>query len=60
MEEKKYKEAEEFLIRALEREREEGIEVYSFSICNELCLIYIKLGKINLAIKYYYLTKQNI
>lgn len=58
MEEKKYKEAEEFLIRALEREREEGIEVYSFSICNELCLIYIKLGKINLAIKYYYLTKQ--
>lgn len=58
MEEKKYKEAEEFLLRALEREREEGIDVYSFSICNQLCLIYIKLGKINLAIKYYYLTRQ--
>lgn len=56
--EKKYKKAEDYLLRALEREREEGIEAYSFNICNELCLIYIKLGKINLAIKYYYLTKQ--
>lgn len=56
--EKKYKEAEEYLLRALEREREEGFEVYSFRICNELCLLYIKSGKINLAIKYYYLTKQ--
>ncbi|WP_242954068.1 diguanylate cyclase [Clostridium puniceum] len=55
---KKYKEAEEYLLRALEREREEGLEVYSFKICNQLCLLYIKLGKINLAIKYYYLTKQ--
>ena len=56
--EKKYEYAEEYLLRALEREREEGIDVYSFNICNELCLLYIKLGKINLAIKYYYLTKQ--
>ena len=56
--EKKYIEAEEYLLRALEREREEGIDSYSFSICNELCLLYIRLGKINLAVKYYYLTKQ--
>jgi len=56
--EKKYKESEEYLLKALEREREEGVDVYSFRICNELCLLYIKLGKLNLAIKYYYLTKQ--
>jgi len=56
--EKKYGEAEEYLLRALEREREEGIDVYYCNICNELCLLYIKLGKTNLAIKYYYLTKQ--
>lgn len=56
--EKKYKESEEYLLKALEREREEGLDAYSFNICNELCLLYIKLGKINLAIKYYYLTKQ--
>lgn len=56
--EKKYGEAEKYLLRALEREREEGIDIYSFNVCNELCLLYIKLGKINLAIKYYYFTKQ--
>ena len=56
--EKRYKEAEEYLLRALEREREEGIDSYSFSICSEFCLLYIRLGKMNLAIKYYYLTKQ--
>ncbi len=56
--EKKYDYAEEYLLRALEREREEGIDIYSFKICNELCFLYIKLGKIKLSIKYYYLTKQ--
>ena len=56
--ENKHKEAEEYLLKALEREREEGVDAYSFNICNELCLLYINLGKINLAIKYHYLTKQ--
>lgn len=57
-EEKEYTKAEEYLLRALERDREEGLDVYCFNICNELCLLYIKLGKTTLAIKYYYLTKQ--
>ena len=56
--EKKYVQAEEYLLKALEREKEESIDAYSFKICNELCLLYIRLGKINLAIKYYHLTKQ--
>lgn len=56
--EKKYVQAEEYLLKALGRERDEGIDAYSFNICNELCSVYIRLGKINLAIKYYYLTKQ--
>ena len=56
--EKKYVKAEEYLLKALEREKEESIDAYSFNICNGLCLLYIRLGKINLAIKYYYLTKQ--
>lgn len=54
----KYESAEEYLLRALEREREEGIDFYSFNICNELCLLYIKSGKTNLAVKYHYLTIQ--
>jgi diguanylate cyclase (GGDEF)-like protein len=56
--EKKYEKAEEYLFKALETEREKVTDVYSFSIFNEFCLLYIKLGKINLATKYYYLTKQ--
>lgn len=57
-EEKKYKEAEKHLLIALEREREEGIDVYSAKICNDICLVYIKAGQIKSAIKYYYLAKQ--
>ncbi|WP_238917970.1 diguanylate cyclase [Clostridium sp. YIM B02555] len=57
-EEKKYEQAEEYLLKALRREREEEIYSYSFSICNRLCLVYIKSGKINLAVKYYRLTRQ--
>ena len=56
--EKKYAKVEEYLLKALEREREEAIDEYSFDIFNEFCLLYIKLGKINLAIKYHYLIKQ--
>ena len=56
--EKKYVYAEKYLLKALERDREEGIDAYSFNICNELCLLYIRLGKMNLATRYYYLTKQ--
>ncbi|EKQ55405.1 MULTISPECIES: diguanylate cyclase [unclassified Clostridium] len=56
--EKRYALAEKYLLRALEREREEGIDSYSFNICSEFCLLYIKLGRTNLAVKYYYLTKQ--
>ena len=56
--EKKYDEAEEYLLRALERQREEDIDSYSFNICNELCLLYIRSGKIKLAIQYYYLINQ--
>ncbi|OPJ58196.1 diguanylate cyclase [Clostridium chromiireducens] len=56
--EKKYSLAEEYLLRALEREQEEGVDQYSFSICSGLCLLYINLGRINLAVKYYYLMKQ--
>ena len=56
--EKKYDVAEEYLLRALEREREESIDSYSFNICNDLCLLYIKSRKIKLAIQYYYLIHQ--
>lgn len=56
--ERKYIYAEKYLLKALEKERDEGIDSYSINICNELCLLYIELGKINLAVKYYKLTKQ--
>ncbi|OOM73491.1 diguanylate cyclase [Clostridium sp. BL-8] len=54
----KYIDAEKYLLKALEREKEEGINFYSFNICNELCMIYIKSGKINLAVKYYNMIRQ--
>ncbi|WP_271811554.1 diguanylate cyclase [Clostridium beijerinckii] len=56
--EKRYSEAEKYLLRALEREREEGIDSYSFNICNELCLLYIKSGRISLVVKYHNLIMQ--
>jgi diguanylate cyclase (GGDEF)-like protein len=52
-----YVESEKYLLKALEREREEGINFYSFNICNELCEIYIKSGKIDFAVKYYNIVK---
>ncbi len=54
----KYIDAEKYLLKALEKEKEEGINLYSFNICNELCMIYIRSGKINLAVKYYNMIKQ--
>lgn len=56
--EKNYDEAEKYLLRALEREREEGIDSHSFNIYNELCLLYIRSRNIKLAIQYYYLINQ--
>lgn len=56
--EKKYDESEEYLLKALRREKEEEIYSCSFKICNRLCLLYIQWGKIGLAVKYYRLTKQ--
>lgn len=58
IEKRKYKKAEEYLLLALEREREEGIDIYSAKICNSLCLVYIYMGEIKPSIKYYYLSKQ--
>ena len=58
IDQREYKKAEDYLLLALEREREQGIDLYSAKICNYLCLVYIKLGKVKLSTKYYYLTKQ--
>ena len=54
----KYQEAEECLLKALAIEREEGIDFYSLNICTNLCIVYLNIGKLKLAVKYYSLVKQ--
>lgn len=56
IEKRMYEEAEKYLIKAMERQREECLNNYSFKVFNNLCLIYIRLGKIEQAVKYYYLV----
>lgn len=56
--EKKYAQVEEYLLKALKREKEEEVYYYSFRICNRLCLLYIGWGKNSSAVKYYRLSKQ--
>lgn len=56
--EDKYIEAEKCLLKALNVEREEGTDFYSINICMNLCTVYLNLGKLRLAVKYYSLLRQ--
>ena len=47
-----YSEAERYITRTLERQREESVEFYSDIIYSTFCLLQIKLGNIKLAVKY--------
>lgn len=58
IEERKFEEAEKYLLKAMERQREDDLNNYSFKIFNNLCLIYIRLSKVSKAVKYYYLVEQ--
>lgn len=58
IDEKQYEKAEEELIKALNIEREENIDYYSVELCTNLCIVYLGLGKLRLAIKYYSLIQQ--
>ncbi|MBE6063479.1 MAG: diguanylate cyclase [Clostridium butyricum] len=51
-----YDSAEKYLLKILSIQREEGINSYSIRICNSLTRLYVKWGKINEAVKYYYLS----
>lgn len=48
-----YSESEKYIIKTLERQKEETVEFYSDIIYSTFCLLQIKLGNINLAVKYY-------
>lgn len=48
-----YAEAERYIIKTLERQREESVEFYSDIIYSTFCLLQIKLGNIKLAVKYH-------
>ena len=58
IDEEEYEKAEQSLMKALNIEREEGIDFYSVKICTNLCIVYLNLGKLKLAIKYYSLINQ--
>ncbi|WP_294404448.1 diguanylate cyclase [uncultured Clostridium sp.] len=58
IDEEEYEKAEQSLMKALNIEREEGIDFYSIKICTNLCIVYLNLGKLKLAIKYYSLINQ--
>lgn len=58
IDEEEYEKAEQSLMKALSIEREEGIDFYSIKICTNLCIVYLNLGKLKLAIKYYSLVNQ--
>ncbi|MBE6071716.1 MAG: diguanylate cyclase [Clostridium butyricum] len=51
-----YVEAEKYILRTLDRQKEESVEFYSVMIYNAFCLLQIRLGNIKLAVKYYTLS----
>lgn len=48
-----YVEAERYITKTLERQRDESVEFYSDIIYSTFCLLQIKLGNIRLAVKYH-------
>lgn len=52
-----YVEAEKYILKTLDRQKEESVDFYSVIIYNAFCLLQIKLGNIKLAVKYYTLSK---
>ncbi|MGN0144316.1 MAG: tetratricopeptide repeat-containing diguanylate cyclase, partial [Clostridium sp.] len=58
IDEEQYEEAKKSLLKALEIEKDEGIDFYSMNICTNLCIVYLKLGRYKLAVKYYCLINQ--